>query len=171
MSNMYFRLLMLLIRLRFMPKVGFFDAVTMPMRAWLTDIDLNLHVNNSRYLGMMDLGRVQLMGQMGLLGQLFRRKWTPIAQAVDIRYIRDIKPFARFTLETQLLGWDDKYWYIEQRFVSDKTIHAVAFVRGLFLHGHHKVPITQLADLAGVSHQSPPLPEVVQRWRAMREVS
>ena len=40
MSNMYFRLLMLLIRLRLMPKVGFFDAVTMPMRAWLTDIDL-----------------------------------------------------------------------------------------------------------------------------------
>lgn len=169
MSNLFFRLLLLFIRLRWMPRVGLFDTVRMPMRAWLTDIDLNWHVNNSRYLAMMDLGRVQMMGQAGLLPKLFKLKWTPIAQAVEIRYIRDIKPFARFELESRLLGWDDKYWYMEQRFFSGETTHAVALVRGLFLEGRKKVANDRLAELAGVSPISPPLPEMVQRWRAMRE--
>lgn len=169
MSNLFFRLLLLLLRLRHMPRVGHLDPVYLPLRALLTDIDFNLHMNNARYLGMMDLGRVQLMGQVGLLGELFRRKWTPVAQAVEIRYIRDIRPFAAFVLESRLVGWDDKYWYIEQRFVSGQTVHALAIVRGLFLEGRNKIPSSALAELMGVDPQSPPLPEMVQRWRAMRD--
>lgn len=169
MSNLFLRLLLLLLRLRWLPRVDFFATVRLSMRAWLTDIDFNLHMNNARYLAMMDLGRVQLLGQIGLLGHLWRRRWTPVAQAVEIRYIRDIAPLARFDLETRLVGWDDKYWYIEQRFVSGQTVHAVALVRGLFLHGREKVPSASLALIAGVDPQSPPLPETVQRWRRLRE--
>lgn len=169
MSNLFLRLIILLLRLRWMPRVGFFDTVRLPLRALLSDIDFNMHMNNARYLGMMDLGRVQLMGQMGLLRALFRKKWTPVAQAVEIRYIRDIRPFAAFVLESRLLGWDDKYWYMEQRFVSGKTVHAVALVRGLFLEGRTKIPSSRLAELAGADPVSPPLPEMVVRWRAMRE--
>lgn len=171
MSNLFLRLVFLLLRLRWMPRVGFLDTVRLPLRALLTDIDFNLHMNNARYLGMMDLGRVQLMGQMGLLGELFRRKWTPVAQAVEIRYIRDIKPFARFELHSRLVGWDEKYWYIEQVFVSGTTVHAVALVRGLFLEGRTKIPSARLAEIAGADPVSPPLPDSVLRWREMRESS
>lgn len=169
MSNLFLRLLLLLLRLRWMPRVGFFDGVQLRTRALLTDIDFNFHMNNARYLSMMDLGRIQLLGQIGLLGELWRRGWTPVAQAVEIRYIRDIRPLARFVLHTRLVGWDDKYWYIEQRFVSGDTVHAVALVRGLFLHGREKVPSSELARIAGIDAQSPELPEAVQRWRSMRE--
>lgn len=169
MSNLMVRLFWLLLRLRFLPRVAPFDTVRLPLRAWFNDIDFNWHVNNSRYLAFMDLGRVQMLGQTGVLREVVRRHWTPVAQAVEIRFIRDIKPLQRFELRTQLVGWDEKYWYIEQSFHSGNTVHAVAFARGLFLERGHKVAPAEVAALMGHSPESPPLPPAVERWRALRE--
>lgn len=169
MSSLWFRLVWLLLRLPFWPRTGLFEPVRLRCRVWPLDLDLNLHVNNARYLALMDLGRVQLLGQAGVLALLFRRRWAVVAQAVEIRYIRELKPFQSFELESRLLGWDDKYWYVEQQFKMADTLYATAWVRGLFLQGRHKLAPAELALWLNLSEQSPPLPEGIERWRQLRE--
>lgn len=169
MSSLLFRLLSLLLRLPFYARTQLFERVTLNGRVWPLDLDLNLHVNNARYLALMDLGRVQVLGQAGVLKLMFRRRWMAVAQAVEIRYIRELKPFQAFQLESQLLGWDDKYWYVEQQFKVQGQLYATAWVRGLFLQGRTKIAPNQLASLLNLPEQSPPLPEAVERWRQLRE--
>ena len=48
----------------------------LPLRVLPNDLDTNLHLNNGRYLTLMDLGRVDLMLRMGVMGELRRRRWN-----------------------------------------------------------------------------------------------
>ena len=44
------------------------------MRVWPNDLDTNAHMNNGRYLTLMDLGRFDLMTQCGLVGTVLKKK-------------------------------------------------------------------------------------------------
>jgi hypothetical protein len=39
------------------PRLGVLDECRVALRVWPNDLDSNLHMNNSRYLLAMDLGR------------------------------------------------------------------------------------------------------------------
>jgi len=73
--NLYFRLLILLIRLIGLPRRGVFEESRVGFRVLPTDCDVNLHMKNGRYLAFMDLGRLHLVAQIGLLGIILRRGW------------------------------------------------------------------------------------------------
>ena len=75
-------------------------------RVWPHDLDLSLHMNNGRYLTLMDLGRLDIMLGSGLWRAVMLHKWTPIASAITIRYRRELRPFQKFRLETRLINWD-----------------------------------------------------------------
>src|SRR5262245_28048161 len=107
--NLYLRLLKLLLSLPFVRRRGLFDVSCIHFRSWPTDLDLNMHINNGRYLTLMDLGRVHLLAQMGLLGTVVRRGWQPVLTAAEINFVRAIGPFRKFALVTRLLTWDEKY--------------------------------------------------------------
>lgn len=78
------------------------------LRCWPNDLDPYLHMNNGRFLTIMDLGRVDLVLRSGL-GKVFRQnKWWPVVAAVSIRFKRSIPAMARFQLRTRLVGWDDR---------------------------------------------------------------
>ena len=55
--NLYFRLLMLLIKLIRKPRLGLLDTSVLILRVLPNDLDMNMHMNNGRYLSIMDLGR------------------------------------------------------------------------------------------------------------------
>lgn len=128
--NLYLRLLWLLMRLRSLQRRGLFEESRVTFCVWPNDCDLNLHMNNGRYLTFMDLGRVHLTAQSGLLGEAWRRRWMPVLAAAEITYLRSLKPFSRFDLVTRLLTWDDKYVYLEQLFECDGELCAHAYVKG-----------------------------------------
>jgi acyl-CoA thioesterase FadM len=112
----------------------------------------------------MDLGRVWLLACIGLLRPAFRRRWAPVLSAAEISFLRPITPFARFELATRLLGWDEKYFYIEQRFVAGGRLCAIAHVKGLFLSRHGRVPSDKVLEALNLNIASPELPEVVKHW-------
>ena len=49
--------------------LGFLDESAIRLRVWPNDLDANLHMNNSRYLLAMDLGRWELVMRTGLLAR------------------------------------------------------------------------------------------------------
>lgn len=136
-----------------------------PFRVFPTDLDLLLHVNNGIYLSLMDLGRVDLMRRSGLLAGLRNRGWYPVVVAETIQFRRALTLFQRFAIETTVLGWDDRAFLLEQRFVRDGEPVATALVRARFLAraGGSVSPADVLA-LGGVSGPSPSLPDYAARW-------
>ncbi|HET7275981.1 MAG TPA: thioesterase family protein [Longimicrobiaceae bacterium] len=129
------------------------------------DLDINFHMNNGRYLSLMDLGRLDLMMRIGVMRQLFRCKWRPVIGSLSIRFRRSLSPFQRYEIHTRLLCWDDKWMYLEQRFMAGGEMAAIALVKGLFLQPNGTVPPQAVVDLANPDLESPPFPEVIVAWQ------
>lgn len=165
--NLYLRLLAVLARILVGPKQGVLDASKLYFRVWPHDCDLNLHMNNGRYLTLMDLGRIHLIGQIKILRELLRRGWMPVLGAVEINFIRPLNPLQKFCLTTRMLTWDEKYFYIEQRFERGGRLHALAHIKGLFVHGSAPVANSRVLALTGSEIAAPPPPAVIGEWNAL----
>ncbi|QUN05836.1 thioesterase family protein [Shewanella yunxiaonensis] len=166
--NLYFRLFWLLFwRMRRARTIDFLDVSRLEFRAWPTDCDINLHLTNARYPALMDLARTYMLSEMGLLKPFLQRKWLPVVNASEFTFIRDIKPLHKFNIDTRLLGWDDKYFYIEQRFVSQRGLHAIANVRGLFVCKGRKITTAELLQAAAFQGEAPALAADVLAWKQL----
>jgi len=81
--NLWLRLLWLLLTARRRGPVSLpRESSTLNFRVWPHDLDLSFHLNNGRYLTLMDLGRLDTMVRSGLWREVMRHKWTPIASAI-----------------------------------------------------------------------------------------
>ncbi|MGH8633286.1 MAG: thioesterase family protein [Burkholderiales bacterium] len=162
--NLYLRLLFLLFRLIGLPRTGPLEESRVSFRVLPTDCDINFHMNNGRYLSFMDLGRLHLVAQIGLLKVILRRRWGAALGAAEINFIRPLGPFQKFDLVTRVVTWDEKYGYVEQRFESGGALCAHAFVKGLFLDPGGKVTSSAVAAELGHTGAPPPMPEELRIW-------
>jgi len=162
--NLYLRLLWVLWEMRGVTRRGLFDDSRISFRVLPNDCDINLHMNNGRYLSFMDLGRLHLTAQAGLMAPLRKQRWMPVLAAAEITYLRSLNPFERFELVTRVMTWDEKYVYMEQRFERDGELCAHAYVKGLFLAGDGRVPNAEVVRTIGYAGEAPPMAEVLQRW-------
>tara|TARA_R110000868_G_scaffold190862_1_gene434770 strand:+ start:69192 stop:69653 length:462 start_codon:yes stop_codon:yes gene_type:complete len=147
--NLYFRLIRLFI-LNFLnrQKVDAFTPTEIDFKVWPLDMDINIHMNNARYLSMMDLGRIHHMCRCGLMRKIIKYKWMPVVGKIEIRYIKPIDAFQKYTLRTEILGHDSKYFDMKQTFIIDEHPVAVAHVKGLFLS--HKGKKISPEDVIGI---------------------
>ncbi len=165
--NLYFRLIRILLQSMFVRRISIRDLGSINYRVWPFDCDINLHLTNSRYLGLCDLARINFMSEAGILGLLVRRAWLPVVQAQEITYFKPLAPWKKFTVTTALSWWDEKYWYIEHRFLVGEKVHALVHVRGVFKRGRDIIPSSQLVALTGESDVPPEKPESVGLWQQM----
>jgi acyl-CoA thioesterase FadM len=158
--NLWLRLIWMLATVRFRSRLGVLDTGVRRFIVWPNDLDLNLHMNNGRFLTVMDLGRFDLTFRTGLGGLMLKRRWRPVVGSAKIRYRRSLDPFQRFELHTRLLAWDDKWFYLEQRFLRHGDLYAEAFVKALFKGPEGTVSPREMATLLGLSPESPnPVPD------------
>ena len=76
--NLYLRFLILILkRIRVSEKIDVFDTCRTEFWVQPLDLDLNLHMNNGRYLSIMDLGRFDLMLKAGVFWRLMARGLEP----------------------------------------------------------------------------------------------
>lgn len=167
---LYIRLLRVLLKLWFNPKQGLAQPAILTFRVWPWDCDINRHLNNARYLSFMDLGRVYLQDQLGLFKIAYQRRWAAVIHAIDMTFIRAIPPFAKIQLVTQLIGWDEKYVYLEQRFQIKGHVYAVGLVKGLIIKGRQKIPTAEVFAAAGFSYSGSQVPDVIQHWLTMKTI-
>ena len=162
--NLWFRVLRILLASRFRKSLGPLDESVITLRVWPNDLDLNGHMNNGRYLTLMDLGRLDLMMRNGLGGLMFRRGWAPIVGTASIRFRRSLNPLDRFKLRTRLLGWDDKWFYLEQRFERNGESVALGWIKGLLRNRGGNIPPAELLRHLGYTLPPPEMPEAVRAW-------
>jgi acyl-CoA thioesterase FadM len=135
--NLWFRMIRVLILALLRPRLGLLDVSRIAFRVWPFDLDVNVHMNNARYVALMDLGRLDIIVRSGLGGVVLRRRLQPVIASAMVRYRRSLLPFERFTLVTRVIGWDDKWLYIEHRLERAGELVCLAVVKGLFLRAYN----------------------------------
>ncbi len=133
------------------------------------DIDVNLHMNNGRYLTIMDLGRIDLLIRTGLWRQMNHQKLQGVVAVQRVRYRHALDPWDRFRLESRILGWNDEGLMFEHRMIRERAgeekLAAAATVRFVFTaRGRIKPRTADVMASAGMTGESPALSEEVLAW-------
>jgi len=156
--NLWLRLALLLLRLRRQPPADLLDEITLDLWVLPNDLDAFGHMNNGRYLALMDLGRLAMMARVGLLRCARANDWTPLVRGIEIEYYKPLKLGTRCRLHSRLVSWDTKWVYLEQRFTRGVELHARAHVRGLLRGRDGNIPTAELLAAVGASDRQPPQP-------------
>ncbi len=165
--NLIFRLIGIILEGFFRKKLHPLSESVLNLTVLPNDLDLNLHMNNGRFLSLMDLGRLDLLIRTDLAAALFRHRWQPLVGAVNIRYKVSLLPFQRYRLRTKVIGWDEKWFYIEQRFERKNRTIAVGLVKALFRGDHRNISPEETLRLIKVHIDPPKMPEKILKWLSM----
>lgn len=167
----FLRMLKVVLAARARPRLDPLGESVVAFRVWPSDLDNNLHLNNGRYLTLMDLARWDLVSRTGLLKVLMERKWHPVVSSSTMRHRRPLDPFELYELRTRLLSWDAKHFLIEQRFVRGDKLHAVGVIQGVFLaKDGRRIPTQEIVDLLAPGVQPPPPPAWIETWQKSQEM-
>ena len=151
--------------LRLRPPLESLGTSVLAYRVWPNDLDVNIHMNNGRFLSVMDLGRFDLTFRTGLGRAMLKHRWQPLVGGVTIRYRRSLDPFEAYELHTRLLGWDAKWFYLEQRFFkAGGELAAEGVVRALFRGKDGNVAIAEVLDQMGYAGPDLPPSDELRRW-------
>jgi len=126
-----------------------------------------MHMNNGKYFSLMDLARVDLMIRAGLHGRVRQKGWYPVVVAETLRFRKSLRPFERFVIETTVLGWDEKAFLLQQRFLRGRDCVAEGVVRARFLKkSGGSVAADEVLTLSNAASRPPALPEWLAIWNS-----
>ncbi|GKZ25472.1 hypothetical protein AbraIFM66951_005638 [Aspergillus brasiliensis] len=111
----------------------------------IPEIDLNLHKSNSTFFTDADLSRARLLSH--LLGPaLASIGGMPILAAVQARFLREIRPFQRYSVSTRILAWDQRSVFTVTYFLKGKGYSIEEVDLGFLGGGGGGGPAAVLAD-------------------------
>lgn len=151
-------------RVRKAAPLGLFDTHHSTHICWPWDLDPWRELNNGRTLTLFDLGRVPAFRRTGMIAVARARRWQPAVAGVSVRYRRRVRAFDRLQMVSRLVGWDARYWYVEQSMwrAGECTTHML--LRGAMTGAQGVVPPAEMAAALGQSEESPPLPDWISAW-------
>jgi acyl-CoA thioesterase FadM len=176
--NLLFRMLFVFISSFFKPRIHTLtDETSLRLSVLPNDLDINGHMNNGRYFTIMDLGRFDLVLRTGLMKLMMREKSVPVLGSAKIRFRLPLMPFQEFDLKTRIIAWDEKWVYIEQKFVivsgqKKDAIAAIAILKGSFYSQskNKTVPTAELLHLINHDEPSPEMPDYLTKWIESEEM-
>ena len=168
--NLIFRLLLLLIRSRKLEKIhpqqlAYFDFQVLP-----TDCDFNLHLTNSRYTSVLDLARTQYLMQVGAGKAILLKGWVAVLAGQSISFFKEIKPFAKVSVTTQVVYWDRRFCYIEHKFMVKGQIHARALAKVVFIRARRVRAFDKFVSFIRPEIAQPAVPEITPQIEAFKEL-
>lgn len=163
--NLWIRLVLTCVRALLGRRIGILDTSRITLRVLPNDLDFNGHVNNGRFFTLADLGRVDFMLRTGALGVAYRHRALPIVADAFAKFRRDLRPFQRYVIESRVLGWDDKWTFLEHRFVAEGRVAGVVVVKGVFRGPNGTLPPSLLLEALGrPGDAAPELPAWLRGW-------
>ncbi len=164
--NLWFRVIAVLIGAFLRARIGVLSTSALSFRVLPTDLDLNIHMTNARYLSFMDLGRTDLIIRTGLGRVMWRHKLQAVIGGSMVRFRRPLRPFQRFSVQTHLIAWDERWLYIEQTLSSNGVVACSAQIKGAFVQNGSVMAPSALFALLGETPETPQLPAWVGQWKA-----
>ena len=129
--SLIFRLLYVLVFSLFRERLEMSNFVSrLSLRVLPSDLDINFHMNNGRYLTICDLNRVDLFARSGLLKAMFKRNWIPVIAEHTMIYKKPLRMFEHFDVMLEVTHWDEKYFYMKHTFNNRERIVAEGTSKG-----------------------------------------
>ncbi len=145
-----FRLIAIALQPSRIPKYEIEQSCELNLRVWLTDIDLNFHVNNAKYLSLAQIGRAHYANQTRILKSLRKSGIGLVVVGTHISYHKSLALFSKYRLATRIIGWDDDWFYFEQRFEQYGKVAARVLVRMVFMEFGKRMPTAKAALRLGL---------------------
>ena len=129
--NLIFRLIYVYALSLFRERLPVEKSVSrLSLRVLPNDLDINLHMNNGRYLTICDLNRVDLFIRTGLLKAMRKRRWFPVIAEHTMSYKKSLHLFEQFDVALEVTHWDDKYFYMTHTFSNAERVVATGTSKG-----------------------------------------
>ena len=139
--NLIFRMMVLLITSLFKPKLPVEKAKnSLVLRVLPNDIDINLHMNNGRYLTICDLTRVDMFIRTGLARTMIKEKWMPVISEHTMKYKKGLKLFQKYEVKMEIVDWDEKSFQMLHTFIVGDRIVAEGTSRGVIISKSGVIP-------------------------------
>ena len=153
--NLFFRMIYVFLSSYFKERLpaGASDSV-LKLRVFPNDLDINLHVNNGRYLTLCDLSRIDLFVRTGLAKVMIKKGWIPIVAEHTMTYRKPLKLFQCFELRLSLTHWDDKFFYMTHTFSRNGAIVAEGTSKGTVRARSGVVPPAGVIEAVKASRSS-----------------
>ena len=128
------------------------EKVSLPLRVMPWDCDLNMHINNGRYLSILDLARTQLYMATGVVSLLMGRdRWGSVVVSAHIVYRRSIDIFVKYEISSRFLARTDKFLIIEHQFIVNGKPAVLCYVSVAFTDKNGIVETDRFVDDIGLS--------------------
>ena len=163
--SLIFRLLYVFFSSFRRPRLAPRDESVVRLTVLPTDLDLNFHMNNGRFLTVMDLGRADLLLRLGVVRAMRKMRWRGVVASVTVRFQRPLDPFQRYELRTRLLCWDERWFFMEHRFTRRGELMAYGLVKIQFAGPGGRLRPQQVVDATPHPIPSPPVPSAVLEWQ------
>ncbi len=162
--NLYWRLLLVWLAARRKPRIALGDTIDLRLTVLPNDVDLNGHMNNGRYLTVVDLALVEYMTRAGFMPLALRRRWRPMLGGSMIAYRRGLKPLRRYTLRFGITCWDARWSYIRFEFVRDGVTLASGHAKGGIVGPRGIVGSAEMCHALGIDPVSAPVSPALAAW-------
>ncbi|MEA5457170.1 acyl-CoA thioesterase [Sinomonas sp. JGH33] len=163
--HLLLRTLLQLVTSRRRPPLSLWDVSSLPLRVLPTDIDIARHVNNGMYFSLMDLGRFDLMVRAGAWDRMRARGWSPVVSLETISFRKSLTLWQRYTVESRIMGVDERAIYFEQRMVARGEVYARAYIATRLVSAAGPVGNEEIFAEVGWPPAELELPEFLHRWR------
>ena len=132
---------------------------------WPWDLDIFGELNNGRALTLYDLGRIPWSARIGLTRALREQRWQVAVAGASVRYRRRVRAFDRIRMLTRGLGWDDRFFYVEQSMrLPSGEVASHVLIRSAATDRNGIVAPARLLAAMGHDLPSPELPPWVLAW-------
>ena len=120
----------------------------------------------------MDLGRVDLMLKAKVFWKLMLGGYYPVVASESIRFRRSLEPFQKYQMETFLESWDEKDFYMSQKFFRNGSLVAEGYIKARFKkRGRNgSVPTEELFQFLGETYKGPQLSVKAQALSSMEKL-
>jgi YbgC/YbaW family acyl-CoA thioester hydrolase len=147
--------------------LGSGDVSRVRFRVLPTDLDVMGHMNNGVYLSIMDLGRMDLLRRIGAWKKMMAAGILPVIANETITFRKSLRLWSLFTIESRIIGYDDKALYLKHRAVVDGEIYAEATMRARFTkRTGGTATIAEWAAVTGVDVSTLKPLDWIDRWTA-----
>lgn len=168
--NLYLRLLRVLIGSWFETDTHYSEPVETSFRVWPHDLDAFRHMNNGRYLQIMDVARTHWMTRAGIVAAISKNRWAPILGGGFIRFRYSLRLWQSYRVRSRLLCWDKQWFFLEHVFIDAKDRHVAVGISRAALRSNGKwVPTDRVAQAVQSGAASPSVPAYVVEWLELEE--
>ncbi|WP_011579368.1 MULTISPECIES: thioesterase family protein [Chelativorans] len=129
------------------------------LRCLPSDIDMNFHLNNARYMMLADLGRMDIFFRSGLLATARKHGWSPMLGGLQVSYVQEIRLWQRFELVTTIETWEGTHIIGRHRFMlaDGRTAAIILTTGGVYdFRNRRFLDVGQVMTAMGHDHPPPP---------------